>query len=98
MRIELRFGRGRPHLFKGKSNASETKIKPTAKPFASTSGMAWKIRCKAARPSLTAVSGQQLAGHLAGTTSCEMTDRASFSDWQFMIGGPCDALAILEIH
>jgi hypothetical protein len=63
-RIELR--RERPHLFKEKSNVSETKIKPTAKPFAGTSGMAWKTRCKAARPGLTAVSRQQPAGHLAG--------------------------------
>jgi hypothetical protein len=97
-RIELRFGRERPHRFKGKSNASETKIKPTAKPFAGTSGMAWKTRCKAARPRVTAVSRQQLAGHLVDAASCEMTDRDSFSDWQFTIGGMCDALAIMEIR
>jgi len=63
-RIELRFGRERPHRFKKKSNASETKIKAAAKPFAGTSAMARKTCCKAARPSVTAVSRQQPAGHL----------------------------------
>jgi hypothetical protein len=87
-----------PHLFKKKSIASETKIKLTAKPFAGTSAMAWNTRCKAAQPSVTAVSRQQVAGHLAGRAGRKMTGRDSFSDRDFMIGGMCDVLAIMEIR